>query len=1009
MALNIELHDLDQSVKDNKSYKSLVLQNGLRALIISDPNLEPGGEAYSYKTAALALTVDCGSFKDPPKYRGLARVLEHLLRTDEIFTPHVQKCGGESNIRTDCEETMFYFEVPETHLTSCLLHLTALLLKQDTLERERLPNIEDLQRNVEDYKMQRNKLLASLASDDYPHGLYDWENLAELKEEDPEDAFATMIQKLRRDNYVANQMHVCLQARLPLDELEQMIYRHFAVIPCNDNESTDLTQSFDYRSAFRAQFHEHVFYVNSTDDKCLLELTWLLPSVWQYYHSKPERFVAFLLSQEGAGSLCVYLQRRRWSVHLVAGIDDNGFDLNSIYSLFKISIQLTAEGCKHIDEVLAATFAYIKLIAATEPQVNLAAVHNVQDLVLNSKHYPVKDVLTAGKLYYEYDQQQLSEMIGFLNKMDFNLVIIRSGDTASEDSTPMPGKWQQLWRESKPIEELCLPEPNRFVAEDFTIFWLEQGQPELPSRPTKLIQTRVCELWHRLDDTFAQPKATMSFYFISPLQRQSARKEAMCSLYVNLVEGQLVEQIYPAAIAGLRYAFTVGEKGLVLKVRGYNEKLHLVVEAIAQAMVNVGDTVEDWMHTDYRDNLREFHFYELVKSRLLCRDIRQCVLKESRWLCIDKYKSINGISLDDFKAFARKFREELYIQALIEGNYTAESATDVMNDVIRRLQCRPIREPRFLEDRVKELPLGSHCIRCRALNECDPNTVIMNYYQIGPNTMRIQSLLDLMMIFLQNPIYNYLCAQEKLCHYVFPKVRLYYGIIGYSITASSKHTLKEASGLEQAMDKFRLKMLQILKKMCNEEFLRTKEKVIAAKLAPDEDLTIASDRHWEEIVNGDYLFDRNQQLADALRNLTKNEMFSFLMHTDAANLRKLSIQVIGYSPTEWASGYSSDKTNCSSDAFFETTQTPSSASEDALGYRDVDEEESLYEDLGNRVSLVFLPRDGGTMNTIVDIDDFKTSLDSYPRRKLLPENQENQRTARLELALRRSAARFQPN
>ncbi|XP_033244311.1 nardilysin-like isoform X1 [Drosophila miranda] len=245
----------------------------------------------------------------------------------------------------------------------------------------------------------------------------------------------------------------------------------------------------------------------------------------------------------------------------------------------------------------------------------------------------------------------------------------------------------------------------------------------------------------------------------------------------------------------------------------------------------------------------------------------------------------------------------------------------------------------------------------------------MNYYQIGPNTIRVQSILDLMMEILEDPIYEYLCTQEKLRYEVYARVRLYYGIVGYSITASSHQTKKGAKNLERGIDQFHHAMLQILNKMRDDEFLRSKEKLIQAKLAPDDSLAMESDRHWEEIINGDFLFDRNQQQADALHNITKEEMISFVVDTNAAHCRKLSIQVIGNPPTEWAYDWASERTNYSSDVFLETHQTPSSVSvsEDQLadGSENGDWksttfswEESLYEDLGSRLNLVLLPTQG---------------------------------------------------
>jgi len=63
------------------------------------------------------------------------------------------------------------------------------------------------------------------------------------------------------------------------------------------------------------------------------------------------------------------------------------------------------------------------------------------------------------------------------------------------------------------------------------------------------------------------------------------------------------------------------------------------------------------------------------------------VLEQIRWLMIDKYKCLNDITLEDLREFARQFPKELYIQSLIQGNYTEESAHNVLNTVLSRLNC----------------------------------------------------------------------------------------------------------------------------------------------------------------------------------------------------------------------------------------------------------------------------------------------------------------------------------
>ncbi|BFG02851.1 nardilysin-like [Drosophila madeirensis] len=1066
----------DKSENDKKLYKSLVLANGLHALIVSDPSPVPddgisstesseegeklsessssssdsssetnsvtsesdsqaSSETGDEKLAACALMVDYGSFAEPRNYQGLAHFLEHMIfmgsekyPEENIFDAHVKKCGGFSNANTDCEDTLFYFEVAEKHLDSSLDYFTALLkhplMKQEAMQRERISVDSEFQQIAQDDETRRDQLLASLATENYPHGTFTWGNLKTLKDNVDDDALYKVLHEIRREHYSANRMYVCLQARLPLDELEAMVVRHFAEIVRNDSKAPDLTK-FDYRQAFRPEFHEQVFFVKPVENECKVELTWVLPSVRQYYRSKPDQFLSYLLGTEGKGSLCAYLRRRLWALQLIAGIDENGFDLNTMYSLFNVCIYLTDEGFKHIDEVLAATFAYVKLFSncgslrqlyeeqqAIEEtnfrfQAQRPAFDNVQDLVFNSKYFPSKDVLTGKELYYSYDEQQLNELIGHLNEFKFNLMITSQDKYegiaydkqeawfGTEYTTvPMPAKWKQLWTDSKPMEQLFLPEPNRFVAHDFKLFWSAKGKPDLPAHPKKLLKTDTCELWFRQDDKFELPEAYMAFYFISPLQRQSAKNDAMCALYEELVKFNVCEELYPATSAGLSYSFSAGEKGLLLKASGYNEKLHLIVEAIAQGMVNVADTLDEGTLSAFIKNQRKAYFNNLIKPRALNRDIRLCVLEHIRWLTIDKFKALNDITLEDMREFARKFPQELYVQALIQGNYTEESAHNVLNAVLSRLNCQKIKERQYVEDRTVQLPLGSHSIRCHALNSSDTNTVITNYYQIGPNSVRVESILDLLMMFVDEPLFDHLRTKEQLGYHVGATVRVNYGSAGYTIMVNSQETKTTASYVEERIEAFRLKMLQILKKLPMEDYVSSRESLIKLKLVADMALSTEMGRNWEEIINGDYLFDRNRKQVEVLRTLNKEDIISFLIDTDANNLRKLSVQVIGHRPV----GMNEPLLTVADDNDAVKAAGAELSDEEMPEDDDDDDDDQLFEALANKMNIVFLPKEGDS-STITDISEFKSGLEVYPTLEAHQQGAEISRTVRIEDAL----------
>lgn len=249
-----------------------------------------------------------------------------------------------------------------------------------------------------------------------------------------------------------------------------------------------------------------------------------------------------------------YLRKKLWAVELVCGIDASGFGSNTMFCLFTISIHLTDDGFPHIDEILDAVFSYLRLLKQVGPNEQLFreiasieentfrfanerdAIDNVEDLVINLKHYPSKHLLTGDSLYFDYDATAIQAAIDVLNTRTFNVMITSThkyddnvlyelkekwfGTEYSERQ--MPEKWIALWNDAKPLDIFTLPAPNPFIADDFTIFYNKERP--VPKYPTRILENDVCELWFRQDDKFLLPYAYCNFYFITPLVLSSVDK-----------------------------------------------------------------------------------------------------------------------------------------------------------------------------------------------------------------------------------------------------------------------------------------------------------------------------------------------------------------------------------------------------------------------------------------------------------------------------------------------------
>lgn len=93
----------------------------------------------------------------------------------------------------------------------------------------------------------------------------------------------------------------------------------------------------------------------------------------------------------------------------------------------------------------------------------------------------------------------------------------------------------------------------------------------------------------------------------------------MAALFPLLVKFQLAERLYPALLAGLGYEFYSSEKGLVIRISGYSQNVHLVVESLAAALTNFTDNLtEAQFRTFVEQKLREFYNF-IIKPKSLKR------------------------------------------------------------------------------------------------------------------------------------------------------------------------------------------------------------------------------------------------------------------------------------------------------------------------------------------------------------------------------------------------------
>ncbi|KRT84343.1 Peptidase, partial [Oryctes borbonicus] len=212
----------------------------------------------------------------------------------------------------------------------------------------------------------KEQLLLSLFNPNVAINSFGWGNLKTLRDNITDDVLYERLHEFRRYHYSGHRMTLAIQARLPITVLESFVVECFSNVPCNDLPADDFAKYSDH--IFDSPNFTKMYYVEPVKEVLQVDITWPLPSLLHMYKSKPHQYVSWLIGHEGKGSLLSFLKKKVWALGIFSGNDESGSDHNSIYSLFTITIVLTKNGLKHLDEVIAAVYSYLRLLNEMGPQ-----------------------------------------------------------------------------------------------------------------------------------------------------------------------------------------------------------------------------------------------------------------------------------------------------------------------------------------------------------------------------------------------------------------------------------------------------------------------------------------------------------------------------------------------------------------------------------------------------------------------------------------------------------------
>ncbi|KJD19081.1 MAG: insulinase family protein [Halomonas sp.] len=859
---------------DDRDYRVLTLENGLQALLVSDPEADK---------AAASMNVRVGSAQDPDDLQGLAHFLEHMLflgtepyPQSDAYQQYISDNAGSHNAFTAQQDTNYFFDIEPSALPGALDRFSEFFLSPlfnaDHLESERNIVHSEYMARIRDESRRENDVLNQLLNPDNPTTGFAVGSRDTLADPEGEATLRERVIEFYHRYYDANVMNLAVVAPQPLDELEALVVERFADIPDHDLSAPTIDAPLIDPDTLPRYVERQ-----SLQDRRQLRFYFPIPDPTDEYRTKPTQLIAHLLGDEGDGSLLAVLREAGLADGLSAGVGRG--DGNE--ALFTVSISLTPAGAERLDDIEATLFAAIEQIRADglaewryDEQKSLseqafrfqqhgAPQQEATRLAMSLSRYPVEDVQYAAYRMDGMDSERQQRYLDALTQ-DNMLRFYSAPDVESDTVSPW---FNTQWKEQPPtatgqaLSGLALPEPNPFIASDLT---LQGGQDE---QPTALIETPTFTTWHMQDSRFNTPSVEWRVSLQHPSASYSAEEAVLTRLLAGWLNDSLNEPLYPARIAGQSFSAYAHARGMTLSFSGWRDGqtplIEQAIEQLQQADISTGafERVRYQLQREWRNAP------QASLTGQASRALGEALLTP-QWSTAELLEASQRLEKRHLENFRQRFLDDLYIDAMAVGNLNAEQAQEQANLI------RGALTPRLTRDDIPPLtPLEvsseSEILHPHSTRE---ESLVLRYLQGRDTSVEEQARLSVLAQWLDTPFYQQLRTEEQLGYIVNAGYSPMLEAPGISLIVQSPDV--DSSTIAERMDAFMEAAEARLNTLSNGELAAHRQAVHDRLNQRDTSLPSMANRYWQATALDEVRFDRREQLAALALDVSVEELQS---------------------------------------------------------------------------------------------------------------------------------------
>jgi insulysin len=762
------------------------------------------------------------------------------------------------------------------------------LFLEGSLEREMQSVNSENNGNLQSDRWRLSKLTGSLCNPEHPINRFSTGNLKTLYEDpiakgiDVRERFIDFYEK----NYSANRMKLVVLGRESLDELQSWVVELFSEV-----ENKNLPQNrWDGVPLMGKDGNYLTVFARPIKDSRMLSIMFPYPDEEMLHDFQPQHYISHLIGHEGEGSLLSYLKKNHWADDLSAG----GYTMCPGSGTFSITTTLTEEGLKNYEEVVKATFQYIGLLNEEPPKEEIfRELQSTGELKFRFKQkeephetardlademqveFPRERIISDGWLYRKFDPAGVLKGLSHLRPDNARITVTsqHSGKTWTHKE-----KWYgteyttEKWSPSfqKTLEaavistsanrpnELHLHRPNEFIPTRLDVI---RKNILVPAKTPKLLRNdEHLRLWYKKDDQFWVPKAEVTIILHSPAASASARDSMIGDMFTSLVCDSLVEYAYEASLAGLHYQLFSGSDSLILEIKGFNDKISVLLEKVLDTLRNGQFTEErfrDIKETRMRA-LKNTRFSDLHNQP---RQFRTYITTEKTYLYEQLAIALENVTINDIKKFLPQLLREVRIEIFALGNLTKEDARSIATICESTLKPVGLPQGRLPTQRTVILPPGSNYVYQRQVFDPeDINNCVEQCFWTGSNgDVPSSATSRLTAAILKEPFYDQLRTTEQLGYVVQSGFGTPWPNSNHFILLRVQ-SVRPVDYLEERIELFLTKHRNFIRDMEHSKFEKYKSGMCNELLEKPKTIYEETDEFLEHVYSGSYHFEKCEYL-----------------------------------------------------------------------------------------------------------------------------------------------------